>query len=231
MALSSTGVRITYYANGVVVDFTFPFAFIDDTDIEVYVDGEQKNLGPDFSVSYLYGETYANGGVVHFNWLPDNGQIIVVRRSVPATQPTQYGLLESYTPEQIEADLDRRAMVEQQLLDMLARCLIYPMAEDPPNRELPSIDDRAGNGLIFDIDGNIIVGSFYSGDPASTWGKSLIDDTDAAEGRGTLGVTAMDDLVVASSVAAAMAAIGVTVSTSDPSGTPEDGELWLKREA
>ena len=67
MTISTTESRKSYTGNGSTVAFSFPYKFLADCDLKVYVDNVLKTLTTDYTVS---GAGSDSGGTVTFVTAP-----------------------------------------------------------------------------------------------------------------------------------------------------------------
>ena len=188
MSVSSTAVKIQYTANGVASTFTFPYYFISAIDLVVKLDGALQHLGADYTIESI-GLTFSLGGRVIFGSVPALNQQVTIIRDVPETQETDYANMSSFQADVFEHDLDKRALVEQQLAEELGRAIVFPNTEVPVRTVLPVASERAGQAIMFDMAGDMIAGGILSYS-ASSWAQMLLDDINASAGLSTLGFSA-----------------------------------------
>ncbi len=154
MALVSTTNVSRHDGNGVSTVFGYTFKIFEEGDIAVYVDGELQTITTDYTVSGV-GDT--NGGDITFLVAPPvGGDNVVLRRTVAITQESEYPEGTKFPTQQITNDLDKRAMVEQQLDETFGRTLVAPVTE-LPLALLPPLTERANKYLAFDSGGDPIV--------------------------------------------------------------------------
>lgn len=103
--------RAAYTGNGATTVFAFPCKFLATSDLIVTVDGVVKTLTTHYTVT---GAQATTGGNVTFLAAPANATAVVIRRSVPFTQPTSYRAQGSFRPETHETSFDRATMLAQQ---------------------------------------------------------------------------------------------------------------------
>ena len=142
MTTSATPPREQYATDGVTTAFTIHFPFFDDTDVNaIFVDedGDATTLviNTDFTVTGGDG----SGGVLTtagaLSPLADNGTLTIYRE-IPFTQESDYVEDDPLPADQLESDLDRAAMRDQQLQDGQNRALTFPVTVDPNvSGELP----------------------------------------------------------------------------------------------
>lgn len=112
-----------YTANGSVTDFVYTFTIVQDSDLKVYLDGEEQVSG--FTVD---GIGDIDGGTVYFTEAPANGVVVRLVRLVPLERTTDYTEGAGLSSQTLDQDLDRvwqaiqdidRDVVRQDLLGTL----------------------------------------------------------------------------------------------------------------
>jgi len=217
MAVETQFNREIFAGDGVTVTFPFSFPIFESEDLTVILtqdDGTEIPLieGVDYTVSAIRG-LYSRGGNVTTKGAYSPLQIdetLTIARILDLTQGVDYQENDTFPAETHEQALDRLTMITQQLDDEITRNLIVPVTDVVPD-PLPNAAARANRFLAFDADGNPIaaVGG-VTGVPVSAFMETLLDDTDAATAKTTL---------------------RITYGTADPTGTPLDGDIYLKHEA
>lgn len=132
MTVSNSSNKATYLGNGIVKEFTIPFKFFKNSEIEVYFRSEvivQKKLveNIDYTVS---GAGDENGGSVTLNETPQTGDKIVILRIIAMTQEIDYQENEIFPAETQERALDKLTMLIQQLDEKTSRAVILPVTGD-----------------------------------------------------------------------------------------------------
>lgn len=153
MTVSSTTARWEYTGDGSTTDFTYNNLIFEDADLDVYVDGTLQELNTDYTVTNA-GEVA--GGEVQFVSAPANGSEVTIVRDVANTQESDYPVDGALSSETLEADLDRRTIISQDIESRISRAVKYPVSEQGSGIDLPSASDRAGKFFKFDADGNPI---------------------------------------------------------------------------
>jgi hypothetical protein len=191
MTVASTNLKVQYTGNGILKTYQYSFKIFEDTDLVVTLtdsDGDTLQvLNTDYTVTGA-GET--NGGNVVFVDAPSSLETITIIRELPLTQLTDYVENDAFGAEVTEEAFDRSTMVDQQLDEENARSVHIPLT-DPIGTEvtLPALDDRANKYAAFDNTGDIIAVAGAVGEyPVSDYMATVIDDADAIEARGTLGI-------------------------------------------
>jgi hypothetical protein len=142
MTISTTGVRTSSLGNGVTTDFTFPYRFLEDTDLDVTLIDSVGNetpqtLGTHYTVTGAGGDA---GGTVQMATPPASGETLLIVRTLDVTQETDYISGDAFPAETHETALDRLTMIAQQQGYDLSRSLkIKEVDQDGSvNTELPS---------------------------------------------------------------------------------------------
>ena len=150
--------RISYsVADGVTqTSFSVPFEFFDDEDLNVYVDGVEKTLTTDFTVSGGDGST---GTVTISVTGASGGSTVVITRDIPLERTTDFPVSGAFNIVALNTELDRLVAVAADLDDLASRA-ITPLDYDPTvSYTLPTVDDRKGKTLAF----NEVTGSVQAG--------------------------------------------------------------------
>jgi hypothetical protein len=142
VTISTTTTLNRYTGNSVTTVFPYTYRILAATDLVVTKRAastlvETTLVYPtDYSVS---GVGNTSGGSVTLTVAPASGDLLVVERAVPATQPTSIRNQGSYFPETHENVFDRQTMVDQQQATALGRTFSLPKTLDPAsyNMELP----------------------------------------------------------------------------------------------
>ena len=194
MTVSSTVTRVTYTGNGVTTAFATGFAFFAASEIEVIerviATGAEtvKSLATHYSVS---GGGGAGGTVTALGGAPSSAVQWVIRRKTARTQEIDYTPHDPFPAETHEQGLDRLTMSLQEAGEEIDRALKFPKGDGIGlAAEIPSSVARAGKFLAFDGSGapTVAAGS-ADGVSVSPFAATLLDDTDAAVARATLGIS------------------------------------------
>lgn len=135
MTITSSASTVTRNGNGVATSFSFPFKVWDTDQLEVFIlnpAGEAtKSTNWTATLSDPGGNVVypAVGGTV----LP-TGWKIVINRSMPFTQESDYVNAEPFLAETVEEALDMLTATDQQLAEALSRCVKV----DPGNTDSDS---------------------------------------------------------------------------------------------
>jgi hypothetical protein len=176
-----------YTANGATTVFPYGFLLLDTDDLTVTVDGVEKALTTDYTVS---GLNNPSGGNVTFLVAPANGAKVLLSRLLTIQRLTDYQDNGDLFAATINQDLDRLWLALQQLQqnDIRALKLPYDTATDQVISETAA--DRIGKLITFDASGNMILvmPADLSLQTVSSFIATLLDDVDAATARATLGL-------------------------------------------
>jgi len=133
MSITDTVIRERYNCTGAITDFVFAHAAFDESDLEVWhlsVAGVMTLLT--YVTHYTITPTnnsMRNGCTVTTVATYPLGDVLMVIRAVPYTQPSSWDGLSTFSKVQIEADLDRLDMQIQQLSERLERSLtLHPLS-------------------------------------------------------------------------------------------------------
>ena len=198
MTLSSTTARVAYAGNGATVTFPVPFRFLENDHVEAVLrdavgDETAWTEGTHYT---LAGAGAPSGGTLTVatdpaDHTPAGGETLVIRRLAPLTQETDLPEGGAFPSSALEDALDKLTMLAQQHDEALARALSYPVTDAGAAATLPNETARASRYLAFDGDGAPIASPGPAGDsdvPVSAYMETLLDDSDAATARATLGL-------------------------------------------
>ena len=164
-----------YVGDGVEVDFAFTMQASDESWIFAYVDGVETAgtvvLNPD--------QTIASGGTFTFFSAPADQSSIIILRTVPLTQELSLPDLTPFPARNVEDELDKLTMAQQQALDSF-----NPVAIDA------TLFNSTVNGVYLLDDGN--PAAFLSAD--GTY-KVIVQS-----GGGVLGVQSGSNITVDNTV-------------------------------
>jgi hypothetical protein len=119
MSLSTSTSRVAYNGDGSTVAFTFPYYFLANADLKVYVGGVLKTLTTDYSVS---GAGVAAGGTVTMVVAPSAGTgNLVILRDPDQLQSSQLPSNDPFPSKTVETGLDKVTMLVQRCRDLLTR--------------------------------------------------------------------------------------------------------------
>lgn len=148
MTIPATGNRKDYIGDGTTTAFSFPYLFLSDSSLKVYVNGgTPKTITTDYTVS----GTGTGAGSVTFVVAPASGAAIAIVREEDYTQEASYPTVTNFPSKGHEAALDKLTILAQQLKEITDRCLKLNEAEaaTTAKTELASATDRAGKIPLF----------------------------------------------------------------------------------
>src|SRR3990167_9820168 len=134
MIVADVDARDDYVGNASTTQFSYTFAIISKTDIEVLKDGVALTLDTDYTVSGMGNE---GGGNVTITSAPASGALIALLRKQPFSQESVYQSNEDFPAKRLEKDLNKVAMVVQQLRDISRRSLTFAKKSLLTNPILP----------------------------------------------------------------------------------------------
>jgi hypothetical protein len=182
MTVSSTTDRKLYTGDDATVAFaTSPVVFFDETDLEVYIIttatgvSVQQTLTTDYTVSGGAGST----GTVTMLTAPASTEKLLIKRVVPATQPSDFVNNDASDAEVVEDALDRLTMIAQQKNADSDYPIRLSDAETPTDALTVLPFDRASKVLAFNSSKELIAteseeAAALSAALAESGGSSLI---------------------------------------------------------
>lgn len=162
MTVSSTTAKNTYSGDGSTTAFAFSFRILDETHLFVQIKSSagvitNQVLSTDYTVSGSgndSGRTNYTSGNINFVTAPASTDTVIIVRSVPLKQETDYTENDTFPAETHEEALDELTMIAQQLDEELDRAIKVDSAIAGFNGTLPTPTadqyikfDSAGTGL------------------------------------------------------------------------------------
>lgn len=183
MTISDVSNVKTYTGNGVTTAYSTVFSFYESTDLIVKVSG---------SVTTAYTVTGGNGavGTVTFTSAPASSAPIIIERLVAYEQQSDFVNYDGNPADVTEKQFDLLAMQCQQLRDSIERSVTVPVGTTGFDPEVTV----TGNGGKFlqlktDLSGFAFSNTIDLGElTVSDYIETLLDDTDVATARATLGL-------------------------------------------
>jgi hypothetical protein len=159
MTVSTEIVTHCYFPGVSMAEEPIPFQFLDRDHIIAFIDRDVPLIsGTDY---VLIGDGSAKTGKIRTlrAFLPD--EKMTVTRATPRLQQAVTDPFKPLPAEQLGRELDRRAMVEQELDRDILRTFRYPDGEEAT--ELPARQQRALKSLGFDANGDPIAAALPDG--------------------------------------------------------------------
>ena len=136
--------RNDYLGNNSTQGFAYTFEIYDATAIEVQINGVDKSLNTDYTVS---GVNSSGGGTVTFAVAPTTGAVITLLRKQPIQQQSIYTPNEAFPATRISGDLDKLTMTEQMLSEQIGRAPLLSKTSSYSNLTIP--DPVPGDMLVW----------------------------------------------------------------------------------
>ena len=220
MTITNETTLATLVADGVQDTFAYDFLILKDSDLRVFLNGEEQVTG--FVVNGAGNEL---GGDVVFTTAPSTGESPVqLKRDTPVTQETDYDPLDPFPAESHENALDKSAMISQEQATDQRNSLRTPVQETDLDMELPPVAERADRFLAFDENGEPFVDrSVPDAEQSAIDAAASADDAaaSAASANSSANAAGASESNAASSAAAAAA------SAVDAEGSADDAAATL----
>lgn len=170
--LSDNTPRVSYdVASGVTQSsFTVSFEFFDDEDLNVYVDGTQKTLTTDYTVT---GGDGATGSITMSVTGAAGGSTVVITREIDLKRTTDFPASGAFKINSLNTELDKFIAIAADIDDEVSRSLRLTDYDVAANLTLPDLDTRKGTVLAF----NTTTGAVEAG-PKTTNVNTLADISD-----------------------------------------------------
>jgi hypothetical protein len=146
-----------YTANGATTVFPYGFLLLDTDDLTVTVDGVEKALTTDYTVS---GLNNPSGGNVTFLVAPADTTKVLLSRLLTIQRLTDYQDNGDLFAATINQDLDRLWLALQQLQQNDIRALKLPYDTSTDQVLTQDAAARANKGIRFDASGNMIISTY-----------------------------------------------------------------------
>lgn len=196
MTLSTTVTSNLYNADGTTYIFPYSFKILDTLDLKVYVDdtGSGRVLRVadgagtyDYTVTGVGNDT--GGSVVFNNPPPARPSAVLLQRTLPLVQESQYVNGSGNDLEIIEADFDHAIMLIQQLNEAVERTVRVSIGDSIS--EIPDSITRSNTLIGFDADGALILRGDVNLGSVSVSGymTTLLGASSASQLRGYIGGT------------------------------------------
>lgn len=190
MTVSSEVNKVSYAGNGSTTDFSTSFVFLDDSHLLVtlVVDATGGETTQTITTHYtLTGAGTGSAGTVTMLTAPASGETLIVSRSVPLTQGTDYVESDPFPAESHEEALDKLTMINQQQQEELSRSLRFPLSVDSGvSNEIPT--PTAGQYLKFNSAGTAIESITLAENIAEITYENLDANGDVGTTAGTVAI-------------------------------------------
>lgn len=193
MTVSTTNNRISYAGNGVTTAFSFPNKFFADSDLVVTVVVDATGIATTKTLTTHYTVSGAGddaGGTVTMLTAPATGETLVIYRDPPLTQLVDLVNNDDFDVDTgVERPLDRLVLICQRLKDLSTRALRLNDADTTgagTALPVPVANRLLGwNAAATAIENKVATDLDLA--TVTAFIATLMDDTDAATARTTLG--------------------------------------------
>lgn len=179
MTVQSEVSRAVYFGNGVTVLFPVPFRFLDNSHVQLLLQGPDPSIPPVTLVETtnysLTGARAAAGGAALLVVAPAIGYTLVIQRNVPLTQLIDFKANDPFPEESAENGLDQLTMAMQEAMDVIDRSIHYGPTQIGARAQLPPLVPLAP--VVVAADGL----GFEMGSPSGTGDMLLRPDLAAAD--------------------------------------------------
>ena len=158
MTVSSSINRVTYAGNGATTNFAVNFYFLENSHLQVILVAANgletvQTLTTNYTVTGAGNEA---GGSITMLVAPPTGTQLIIVRSVPATQETDYIANDPFPAESHERALDKLTMLAQQNKSDADRAIKFPTGDSTAiNNVLQPAGTRATKLLGFAANGSV----------------------------------------------------------------------------
>jgi len=142
---SANSARLHFTATSGQTAFSVSFEFFDDADLDVYVNGTQKTITTDYTVSGGDGST----GTVTFNSGLVLNDAVTITRRIDIERVTDFSAGQAINRAALNTQLDTLTAIASDNKDRSERALRAPDDENAPTMTLPSLASRKGTLLGF----------------------------------------------------------------------------------
>lgn len=162
MTVSTSQVRVAYTTDGSTVAFAIPFAFYLAADIAVWLGDTKQTSG--FTIS---GGMDSSGdpqtGTCTFSTAPTSGQTLQLILDPPGTQLVELVDGTAFPSPTLNQVFDRAVQLSDRRIDWEMRSIRAPDGDLSPTMLLPAATTRANMSLLFDANGNLMLGTPITG--------------------------------------------------------------------
>jgi len=143
MAVTGTTRKQTFNMDGAVLDFDFTFRALINSPDDIKCKLITKATGVEADLTYLTDYTVSIdsdgvGGTVTVTDAQSTAYQLLVYRETTNTQESQYDDYNAFPASTLNEDLDKRTLVEQELEEVLERCVKLPISTSLSDLELPT---------------------------------------------------------------------------------------------
>ena len=155
IVISDNSPRISYVATEGQTVFTIPFEFFDDTDVNLYINDDLKDIETDYTVSGGDGTT----GTLILVSGASVGDIIVLTRSITLERATDFPTSGPFQVASLNTELDKTIAMIADLADLANRGLRLSDSDITTSLTLASPNQRKGTVLAFNaVTGAVEIG-------------------------------------------------------------------------
>lgn len=195
MTVATTATVVSYAGDASTTVFAYDFKVFDADHLKVLL---RSNSGTEttltrtthYTVSSVGVGTGGNVTITDSDYVPGTTATIFVKRVPSLLQQTDLKDNDDFSEQTIEDSLDKRAMVELYLLEILNRTLTWPETYTGSGA-IPEPQD----GAVLGWSGTTLVNlTNVTGTVITAFMKTVLDDTAAANARTTLGAMGSSDV-------------------------------------
>lgn len=200
--ISDNDPRVSYSVAESVTQttFTVPFEFFDDSDLNVYLDGTQKQITTHYTVSGGDGST---GTVTMSVTGATGGSTVIITRSIAQERTTDFPSSGPFNIASLNTELDRFTAIAADLQDSVDRSLKLIDYDSTADTQIPLLDSRKGTVLGF----NATTGAAEAGPKIAAVGSLAAITADINT------LADIEDGTVATNAISGLAAIKTNVTT------------------
>lgn len=150
MTVSSTTIKTSPYAcDGATIQFSFPFAVWDSSEVKVILrtvaTGAETTLTETTHYSVTLSTATPSAGYITTVSTYSSAYEIVIKANFPNTQEVDYGEGDTFPASSHEEALDRGVRLVQQINEKLTRSILFPESTTLEDIELPEISASNAN--------------------------------------------------------------------------------------
>lgn len=184
--------RLEFVGNGSDVNYPYDFLIFQDTDLNVFIDGNLQVVNADYTVT---GINQQGGGNVVFTVAPLDQSGIIIDSNVPATQTVDFEVGGKFKPDTVNFVNDKLTVIDQQIKTLLKqRGLLYPETSFLDSGGKDNVLPPLGAQLDKEIpiwsknkDNTIIATFLEEAGDLSNLRAELEDESESSPGTGLIG--------------------------------------------